>query len=226
MTRCRMLTQCGAVALLGLGLAGVAAAAPVTYAFSGVLDSVDPALDSFFTPGDTISGTFTYESTTVALPGGDTVSAVYNALTAISFTIGSVTGSSTGAPEVQVGNLGTDGTSTETTDRFALVARDSDGLINTGNPSLLLNTFFLRLDQNAGTLFGAANGGLPTGFSLSDFDSAVFGLDLTPIGDADPPIGGHLISLDLVDPVPEPTTMTLLGIGLLGLAGLRRRRAG
>ena len=42
---------------------GLTDAAPVTFAFTATIDLVDPALTGTFSLGDTLSGTFTFEST-------------------------------------------------------------------------------------------------------------------------------------------------------------------
>lgn len=204
-----------AVLVSGLGLGAAAQAAPVTYSFSGVVNAVSAGLAPPFAAGNTLTGTYTVESTTAALGGSTAVSAVFNALTALSFTVGGYSASSAGAPEVQIGNR--DGIS-ELTDRYAVVSRASDGLTGVAVNTLALQAFILRMDQNAGTLFGPANGPLPTAVSLGNFDSSSFFLFF----DGFATVSGTLTALQ---PVPEPSGLAILGLALIAFALAARRQA-
>lgn len=69
--------------LLAMALPMSADAALVTYSFSGAVTGFNPSpsqLSPPFVIGNTLTGTYTVEATTAALPGGTDVSAVYNSL--------------------------------------------------------------------------------------------------------------------------------------------------
>jgi PEP-CTERM motif len=186
-----------------------------TVSFAGTTDSVDPALGGAFSAGQTLTGTYTFESTTAARAGSDSTSAAFDALTNLTFTLGSYTATSTGAPEIQVDN----DPPLPDHDRYAVVSRASDGLTGASVAGLALDTFLFRLDDSTNTVFSDALV-LPTNLNLSSFDNSRFFIFFTD-GTSPSIISGTFTSLSSV---PEPSSMIMVGVGALGLAGYRLRR--
>ncbi len=155
------------IALLA-GLPTMARATLITYNFSGTVDTVDPALASTFSTGQTLTGSYTFDSTIAATGTSTSASAVFDALTSVSFTVGSYSASSTATQEIQVEN--------GATDTYAVVSRKSDGLNGADVAGLPLSLFTIRLDDSSGTVFSDALI-LPTSLVLSNFSSKAFFLD-------------------------------------------------
>ncbi len=200
------------VAMAAAGASTTARAGLITFSFAGTVDSVDPTLGGTFLVGQTLTGTYTFESTTVARAGSNSTFAVFDALTNLDFTLGSYSASSSGAPEIQVDN----DPPLPNVDRYAVVSRASDGLTGPAVAGQSLNFFGFRLDDSTNTVFTDALV-LPTSLNLSDFDNRQFFIFF---GDSPAIVSGTITS---VSAVPEPSSLTLAGLGGLFGLGLRWR---
>jgi hypothetical protein len=205
------------VAIIWVAWSAPSRADLITFAFTGTADLVDPALAGSFSAGQSLTGTYTFDSTTVARAGSDSTFAVFDALTHLNFTLGTYSATSTGAPEIQVDN----NPPPPDDDRYSILARASDGLTGPAVSGLALDSFGFRLDDSTNSVFNNALV-LPTSLNLADFDNRQFFLFFTD-GTSSVDVSGTITSLRAV---PEPSSLTLAGVG--GLSGLglwwRRRR--
>jgi hypothetical protein len=197
--------------MMTLGAAMTAEAATITVNFSGVVGSVSPGLAGSFAIGDVLTGSYTFEATTPPRPTSDATFAVYDAVTDVSFTLGTYSAATAGpAPngEIQVDN----DPPSPFVDRYGLLSRVSDGLVGPAASGQPLGAFGFRLDDNTNTVFSTALT-LPTSVELSDFSSSAFFVFF----------GNELVdgTLTSISSVPEPST---LGLTALGLAAMARRR--
>lgn len=139
-----------------------------TLTFSRVVISVDPDLLGTFTIGQTLTGSYSFNPSTPPVLGSTSSFAVFNALSSLSFTVGSYSASSTAAPEIQVDNA-----PGAPNDRYAVVSRASEGLSGPDVNGIALEGFAFRVDDASNTVFDTALE-LPDSVNLQDFDSSAF----------------------------------------------------
>ena len=195
-----------------------ASATLVTVDFTGTIVSVDSGLGSAVVNGETISGSFTYNSATLASSGGST-GAEFWGLQGVSIQIGALSESATGSHSIFTSHSGT-------MDVFQILADStlnastvfSGGKLN----SLSANDFILNDAAPFGSLFSDAShlpGSLP-GVSMANSGSSFIQL-----GFGVPGTGSDLFlqaSLDGITTVgnhsvPEPDSFALLLIGVAGI---------
>ncbi len=205
-----------AVTLVGtVVLAGTATAASLTFAYEGLLtsdlwvtDSPDGTVGAFFTAGDTISGQFTFESSTPEGPPGLFVGAISSAT--FSVNTGAYTGGSS------------NGDINWTTGFFVTRVQSWHGL---SGPTIGDNSLHFFDVQVSSTTF--AGGPLPTTPpAVTPADNFGANWDRVELlyRASDARFSGVAFQLQSLTLVPEPSTALLLGLGLAGL-GTRRRVA-
>lgn len=89
------------------------------------------------------------------------------------------------------------------------------------NSSWSITISLMLLDRD-GTVYNDFS--IPTIFNLDDFENLSFRMGFLRREDGDQlQVYGHLSDFSAA-PIPEPTTMLLFGFGLLGIAGMSRKR--
>lgn len=199
------------VAVLVGGLVPTAQAALITYTFQGAVSDVSDPLFPTFNTGQTLSGSFTFNSLANQFGPG----AYPNVLTDLQINLGSAQGSlTTGTNLIRI--INTPGTGP---DFFRL-----RGSVNMQTPlgNFASSVFRIDLRDPTGTAFNSVS--LPSSgqLSLSSFASNKWQLILA---------GGRVISgsLTSLQAVPLPSTVILFGAGLIALVafgsgGLRNIR--
>lgn len=193
-------------------LAPVAAkAAPVTFSFTGTVTAVDAALAGEFSLGESVVGSYTFESTTPDSDPGDPTLGIYdNAITAFSATFGG--------------------------DYTVTQGLDNDISVANGPPGNDVYQVFLT-NPTAPTVAGLSLGALFLG--IGDFESNVFNSDALPLTPPDlaefdfdisgaifldSPINqGMNFQLTSLTLVPEPSTLAFVALGLMGVCCHRRK---
>ena len=203
-------------ATIALSVATTARADLLTFSFTGTVDSVDAPLAATFSTGQSLSGTYTFDSTTVARAGSNSNFAAYDALTHVDFTVGGYSASSAGAQEIQVDN----DPGAPFFDRYSILSRASDGLTGAAVAGLALDSFGFRLDDSTNTVFTDALI-LPTTLNLADFNNRQFFIFFNDSAGAPSVVSGTITSLR---PVPEPSALLLTVVGGISGLGLWRRQ--
>lgn len=186
-------------------------AVPITINFSGTVNSVSGSLGGTFSGGQTLTGSYTFDSSIGARAGSTSSFAVFDALQSLSFSIGGYSASSSSSSEIQVDN----DPGLPFNDRYAVVSRASQGLSGSTVGGFALDAFAFRLDDSTNSVFSDALI-LPTSLALSSFDSTAFFLFFNDFSEV---VSGTITGLSTVSQVPEPSSLALL---LLGLVGIQR----
>jgi hypothetical protein len=198
------------VGFIALGWMSGVTAIPITFDFTATVTSINPALAGFFTLNETLTGSYTFESTTPGLILGST--ADYPAITAFSVTGSGFSGSWTGG-DIFVQDAPLD-------DEYSAEGRTGFSGTNAGLG--VLPTAGLFLFDNTGTMLSnillpLTPPGLPGG--------AEFGIDYLLGPETRVDLGATLTSLTLVPtPAPEPSTISLIGLALAAIGRSYRRR--
>ena len=223
---------CIAATLAALGMCGPAIAAPVTITTSGVIGSGTDETDTFSPTGDLTNAPYTL-TTTLDLSGygppatgSAPPSVIYlnNSLAiGVTVTINGITGSDTFTSIGDELYLQT-GASSGTVDEVGYVLSGTDTF---GNTLSLFEGFAtpnptgLTLDP---TQFFSYNPTTPPDQTLVEFQYASAGRNIDFFAGTDAEGAGTLANLTLNSSVPEPGTLMLTGIALLGFAAIRPRR--
>lgn len=203
-----------------------ARAALIQAQYSGTVTSVTTNLAGTFAVGQTLTGSYSFESATAPRAGATAHGAAYDALVDHSLLVSSggpvysaaMPVTPAGAPEIQIDDAG----GGFPNDRYAILSRAIDGLSGPSVAGLPLNSASFRLDDNSNTVFTTALN-LPTSVSLADFDSNGFFLFFG--NSFEGLVAGTMTSISF-NAVPEPTGLAIFGIGIAIIAGCGWFRGG
>jgi len=204
-----------------LGAVTTAEAAPITFAFTGTVQQVVPALSGTFQPGDAFSGSYTFESTTPDTDPSPGFGLYANGMTSLTFTIGSYTGGADCSAAASCNIAVQDGGPGDCalTDCYLVTAKHPTGPSVEG---VLPTDFALSLLDNSG--LALSSDALPlTPPDISNFSITFFGVNFDDFAFG---VQGKLTSLtsQAAGTVDEPSVLFLVAGAFLGLVLQRRPR--
>ncbi len=224
------------VLTLMCGLLKTSQAVPITVEFTGTIYSVGTSLiGDDVSVGDSVSGIFLYDTIEPDSQPSNTGYGTYDAL-AFGVTLGTSFSATSLDTTIRVQNDQQNGSATLPADGMTTQANSVTGDTLNGR-SISAFQFGLRKENVSGHLW--ADDFLPditdwAGVSLADINAPSWHwMQFDMMSDAiifDSQIRWNINSFTIsspnLNPVPEPGTILLFAIGLLGLAGISRRKKG
>jgi hypothetical protein len=186
--------------VLLIGGATSALAIPVTVNINGLVSSVDPLLASFFSVGDPMTSSFTYESSVGPFHCEPFICG-FDAVTAFSFTVGNTSGVGSSG-QVQV--VGEDVP-------YDAISFLGGGTVTPNLPGFIFDReFAISLTDSTGAALSSKST-LPTSVNLADFDSTRWFAGFSRSSD------GQFAFVNGSVPIPDmlwPTLILMVGIFL------------